>query len=289
MKKTSNYTCLILAFVLLQATNFQAQQLVAIDNQWNIVVPPSFTPQTTSYSVRIGADTTLDNKLYNKVYYSNEASNTDWQFGYSYLRQTSDKKVYYKQGDGTEVLLYDFALELFDLFSIDGICTLMVYDIDTVQLKNGELRKRLTLGREDNPDWGMEQWIDGIGSTFGVISHFGFCGTDYGEGLLCFYADNELRYPTAPFSCFVTGIEELKSTSKFKIYPNPVQTTLNIEGELAVLSTYKIYDLLGKTVGAGGIKGIQDQIELSGLQSGYYMLVLSGKDGSHYAQKIIKM
>ena len=278
---------LITLFFFFSISN--AQNMVVEGNQWNVVVWPSFSPNVTSYSKLIGEDTTVNNVVYKKVYHSSDSLNTNWSFNERYLREDSNGKVYYKHWNSDEVVLYDFSLEVNDTFNVNEFCSLIVTHTDSIELNNGELRKRLRLEKLDAPFWGEQFWIEGIGSLFAVISHFQFCDTDYGDNLLCFYANGDLLYPEAPSSCFITGIEELNTTSNIKIYPNPMTNFLNIESEEIRLSEYEIFDLVGKKVLQGALNNETNQIEINTLSSGHYLMVLMGKDGYQYSQKLVKL
>ena len=264
-----------------------AQNLVEIDNQWNIAVYPTFSPNTTSYSIRIGEDTTLNNIVYNKVYYSSDSLNTSWQFYNSYLREDLTKKVFLKEGSSEDILIYDFSLEVNDTFLVEDVCTLIVHEVDSVMLNNGEVRKRLKLGIKEIPDWGEEYWIDGIGSNFGLISHFGFCYSDYSDALLCFYSNSELLYPETPPSCFITPVREIKP-SNFKVSPNPFFDVLNVESEEFDIEYYIIYDITGRIINEGMFGNLNYRINLQQIKTGFYILVLRDMQGKLYSQKLIK-
>lgn len=70
--------------------------------------------------------------------------------------------------------------------------------------------------------------------------------------------------------------------SDIKIYPNPVQNQLNIDSQEEVLSI-EIFDLLGKKI----FEGKGNTIDVSGLQSGIYLLKINTKNVI-LTQKIIK-
>lgn len=280
-----NYIYVIIFMVLSQ--NIHAQKLVEIDNQWNIATYPTFSPNTVSYSIRIGEDTVINNTTYSKVFETRDSLSENWYLTSSYLRQDSAKRVFIVQFDGDEVLLYDFSLEINDTFLAEGFCTMIVNDIDSVILNNGEVRKRLKLSIMDFPDWGEEYWIDGIGSNYGLLSHFEFCATDYAEGLLCFYSNSELLYPDSPFSCFITPTKEAEP-GNLKVYPNPVQDILFIEKNESTFKEYIIYDITGKVILNGTIENINEGINLSNIQRGFYVLLLRNNQGGLYSQKLIK-
>lgn len=287
MENNFKFNHLILIILALMSFHSNAQSLVEINNQWNIAVYPTFSPDTSSYSVRIGEDTLLNNISYNKIYYSNDLLNTNWVFDNTYVREDSTKKVFLKKGALDDVLLYDFSLQKNDTFLIEDVCNLIVNEVDSVMLNNGELRKRLKLGIKDEPNWGEEYWIEGIGSNFGVISHFGFCYFDYSDRFLCFYSDSELLYPENPPSCFITPVKEIKQNS-IKIFPNPFQDFLYIENEELNIESYIVYDVAGKLIENGSLEGMNNQINLEQSKSGFYILLLRDKEGNLYSQKLIK-
>jgi hypothetical protein len=278
-----NYGYILLLTVLSYGLN--AQQLVEIGNQWNIVVYPVFSPNTVSYSVRIGEDTTLNNIPYNKILYSYDALNASLEFQECYLRQDSTKKVFYKEGDTDEILLYDFSLEINDVFQVDGFCTQIVDAVDSVILNNGEVRKRWKLSVLDLPGWGEEYWIEGIGSDYGVISRLLFCFFDYTDRFLCFYSNSDLLYPDSPSSCFITPLKEIEQ-GNIKIYPNPIQDVLFIEDHESIFDEYIIYDATGKIILNGTLRN--GQIHLREIKRGFYFLLLKNKEGALYSQKLIK-
>jgi hypothetical protein len=73
----------------------------------------------------------------------------------------------------------------------------------------------------------------------------------------------------------LVGIDE-KFRKNIKFYPNPVSTRLTVTS-LYKLDTYKIYDVLGKTVAQGVATGNITDIDMSSLQSGiYFVNAISG-------------
>ncbi len=70
--------------------------------------------------------------------------------------------------------------------------------------------------------------------------------------------------------------------SDIKIYPNPVQNQLNIESQ-EIINGIEIFDLLGKKI----FESKSKTIDVSGLQSGIYLLKINTENGI-LTQKIIK-
>ena len=272
--------------LILHALN--GQELVKEGNQWNIVVYPTFYPITNSYSVKIEGDTVLDNTTYKMVQYSYDSLNTEWGISNHFLRQDTSKKVFFKNSGSEEILLYDFNLQVNDTFQIDDYCILIVTATDTVYLNSGEPRKRLELEIKNEPDWGKEFWIDGIGSNFGVLSHFGFCYYDYSDAFLCFYQNDELIYPENPPSCFITGTEDINLNDGIKIYPNPSSTNLIVEDKLSIIKSYTIFNPLGEMMIKDKINNSKTTIETSNILSGFYYIILEDKNGRKLSMKLIK-
>lgn len=289
MKKIATFIFASFGFFLHTVPQVQAQDFVTPGNQWNIAVYPTFSPNTSSYSVRIGEDTLVNSVLYNKLYYTHDTLNTNWAFSYSYVREDTTKKVFYKDGNANEVLLYDFNLDINDTFPIESTCILQVIDIDTVVLNNGEQRRRKRLVNKFYPEDGDQYWIDGIGSNFGVISHFGYCYTDYPDGFLCFYGNNELLFPESPPSCFITEIDKLPVSDQIHIYPNPLQHRLNIEDPGAHYMDYSLYNGFGELLDWGKLTGVHTQIECSTIPTGFYVLILTDLIGNRYLERMIKI
>jgi len=280
-------TLLISVLIIFINTPSHSQRLVEYGNQWNFIQYPTFTPNTYSYSTRIGKDTLVNDKKFSKLDYSNEEENSNWIFLNSYLRQDSTNKVFLKDGGENEILLYDFSLEVNDTFQIDN-CVFVVLETDSITLNNGKERKRIKLGLKNYPEI-YQYWIDGIGSDFSLIRHYGLCYTDFSEGLLCFYTNEELLYPDSPMSCFVTGTSESHFHNKLKIFPSPAETFINIEVDNFYPASYFIYNLSGNIVKSGKISSSKIQVDLTDINAGYYILTIENTERKRFSQKLIKI
>jgi hypothetical protein len=86
-------------------------------------------------------------------------------------------------------------------------------------------------------------------------------------------------------SSTVTGVEEIKSTSTFNLYPNPASSNINIVFDLLDLQTvtYTITDITGKEVKTGTFNHISSEIypvNIDNLLNGmYFMTCKFGKGG----------
>ena len=76
------------------------------------------------------------------------------------------------------------------------------------------------------------------------------------------------------------------SVSGFRLYPNPVNRgTLNIEISDAEPTDYIIFNMIGQRVRSGAFNS---KIDVSGLQSGMYMIEISAEDGKKFIDRFIK-
>jgi uncharacterized protein YjdB len=71
------------------------------------------------------------------------------------------------------------------------------------------------------------------------------------------------------------------------VYPNPVSDELNLRFEENIYTSIQLRDITGKLVYATDLTGTQHAINMSGFDSGVYVLVLSGNT-SHETVQIIK-
>ncbi|HMR42432.1 MAG TPA: T9SS type A sorting domain-containing protein [Saprospiraceae bacterium] len=152
--------------------------------------------------------------------------------------------------------------------------------VDSVLLADGTKRKRLTLIRADAQTFGDKNfWIEGIGSTGGLLTHFwGLCFTDYSEFLLCFHENGDLQFQPEPnLSCFMVGADEISDENKIKIYPNPAAAVLTVEmPESGTADIFMVSDFTCKRLKTESISRGEKilTIPVNDLSSGIYFLQL---------------
>lgn len=89
-----------------------------------------------------------------------------------------------------------------------------------------------------------------------------------------------------------SSTQPIFSDNGFTIFPNPVNTKLNIHvsGEIAETLSYRIYGINGRLVGEGFIVGNKQEIDFQHYNSGNYVLQISKKDGEiAQSVKIVKL
>ncbi len=180
-----------------------------------------------------------------------------------------------------ERIFMDFNLEIGDRITIPYLDFVdsfeyIVVGIDTIELLDGSLRKRLLLDCYQWQDEGFEVYfVEGLGSMGAYIGHIG-CFLDVHEALLCFYNNDEMLYTNPNFNgCWITSVTDIHSQG-INIYPNPTTDFLIIEFDdaLATEITFKVYDYTGKLIRNFNNAGYQShyRLQVSELTAGFYYL-----------------
>ena len=137
-------------------------------------------------------------------------------------------------------------------------------------------------GVDDTP---VYELVDRIG----VINAYPFINN--AEGTDCFISTDFLsvevfkyedKTHTFLFSeCDITAVSEHPLEGSIEVFPNPVSETVHIEGVEA--DEVMVYNALGQMVKT--VRGT-NEIDLSGLVDGVYMLRIMDADGKVYTNKI---
>lgn len=81
------------------------------------------------------------------------------------------------------------------------------------------------------------------------------------------------------------GLESIKPNS-FEIFPNPALNQLNIKSK-EIISGISIFDNSGREIISSNLNSIEANIDLSGMISGIYTVVIQSESG-HYSEKFVK-
>lgn len=284
---------LVLFFSILQI-NGTAQPLVQEGAKWNILVFYGFEGTKSTFTWKIDGDTSINNISYKTMYTSGDSLNLNWFKTDDYIRENASKKVYYKEGNSDEFLLYDFGLVVGDTFTINE-CNITVVEIDTILLNNGEERKRMKM---ESPGVGSftdaVYWVEGIGSEAGLINHWRLhCSTDHEYSLLCFYNDSELLYQINPLGCYFnsTSITELGRNDEIEVYPNPTKDIFRIElkKENLMIKEIKLFSVMGKVLDVADLNTVNTEVDISTFPTGVYYLLIKLDKGQLLSKKILKV
>jgi len=249
-----------------------------------------------SYYIRFREDTIVDNKLYTKVWVSEDSLATDWRL--RGLIKEENKKVFYRRLDYAEDLLqYDFSLKKNDTLTVKYAdynmpIKMKVENVDTVSV-NGIMRKRMNL--VDLYDQVRDTWIEKIGSMKGILKSCFYAagGIPY---LLCVYEDNIRIYNNSKYNeCFYTTRSFINSAkaldmAQMEVFPNPFNHRFTINSN-AQLKSLEVFDALGfgifKRVYSSSC--FVDDILLENSPEGLYLLKVTTRDCQTKVCKIQKI
>ncbi len=262
---------LIIGLLSYQYSYAQYIPMLEEGNTWN-VVHNGWGDPTTTRTLWLG-----DEIVINSVTYLKLETNLGPE---GCVFREEDKKVFsYSIIDNTERVMYDFNLEIgdiWDLFDIDSGCLevtdwpyfeLVVSD-KSIQNIAGEDRTVIDF---ESP-WGdpnpIESWIEGIGSTSGFHPHG--VGMDGLAELSCFTKDGITYYFNGYTQCIIIGLEEF-SKDEIVLYPNPVtnRSILQLPSE-ATIDRIKILDIHGRILRDELISKDYYTIDVMGYKSGIY-------------------
>lgn len=242
----------------------------------------------------LNGDTTINGKLYSKVYKLLDSTLTNPNSTYWAAIREEDKKIYtilfyYPE----ETILYDFNLLIGDTITYNFQYGLpedfgrVVTKIDSVQLFTNEFRKRFTLVSIGENFGITDSVIEGIGSIgrCGLFNplYISFPSNGSSELFTCFKQNEIIYYLNNPVcdhcfcSLYITGLEDKKGTAGIHVYPNPFSGQTKIESDYYLRdATLSLYSSIGRKVKQlNNISGKEIIIESDGLLNGLYFLNIS--------------
>lgn len=264
----------------------------------------------------IDGDTLISGNIYSKIflYHGGPAIDTSNSYYVGAIRE-QNKKIFFRiipnpwtsppameyyptncnsQSDTADFLLYDFNLIVGDTIR-NGFTVFVINSIDSV-LVQSTYRKRFNISN-NNIMWTnlYEEWIEGIGSTRGILD--ATCPENpWGHRALVCYQSNSISYITQYAyqrfggNCYsnTTGLNELFSSDIFTLSPNPFHNFITIKNNQQKDLSITIFSSIGEVVQrATLIKEGVATINLSGLAAGIY-LVAARSDKNFVARKIVK-
>lgn len=274
---------LIAGLLIISGFSF-GQNLIETNKLWTSV---ECIGHCWTWGHKFEGDTVINETIYKKLWQTMDSTFTNWNYANA-MRETPDGKVYQWTVDGEE-LLYDFNLQVGEQFySVFNGCevNLEVESIDSITLLNGEKRKRL------NFEWGTESWIEGIGSSYGLLNvGWEQCAFDWHFELNCLSENNILKYDNPNFEgCYVitTGLVE-KSSGSIQVTPNPFKNQISIEANQN-FKMIEIFDLYGKSHFSKALlqPDKTETLDLGRLAKGIYILKVR-IEAKELTKKIIKI
>lgn len=249
-----------------------------------------------------GEDTIINDIVYSKLYmFLDTIFNKNTATCIGGIREDSLRRIYYNGEqihflkpnvecayENNEIKLFDFGLQIGDtiwsLNSLDATHGLIVSSVDTLLLGNS-LRRKINFLQfsNNNPVWDFS-WIEGIGSTRGLLYISDTTPYNRLNHLICFKHNGNLLFLHPVYNdCFPTsnGLTKQTLENKVKIYPNPV-----IDNEVRIsfnglnIETISIYNEYGCFITSVDVKGLENTIiSVPNIVPGAYFYVAYSKYG----------
>ena len=284
--------------------------------QWDVTRCWSFYPGGwhDEYSIQMdGTDTIINNKVYKKlILVTHHAPGTQFDSVYTNFlggMRESGKQVFFISEylciDTFERMVYDFnefetGDTIYTQVLTNGLLEPVphiVTSIDSVLVGN-ENRRRIHLRDQDG--FFTEYWIEGVGSSLGLVYASYWILTDNSYDLNCFYTEGQLQFtnpapvygfclaPLPDIECELTSAVQPTTEKEisYKIYPNPTSEFVYIESNDDVRKVC-IFNSYGQLVCAEAFKS---EIETHALSPGFYFIQVWGKEGQMLSlQKLVKL
>lgn len=204
---------------------------------------------------------------------------------------TACKQVYSSQGSGT------FAVDqAYDAYQRFGFANCRLFRTPD-SLMYATLISNLKAGYPahlavENPEGtaGHNVVVDGYRETDGKF-HINF---GYGGSLDNWYSipDSNFYYGMTKLEGIIvdiipnaSSVQDFSDNLPIEVYPNPVSDVLYVKNLPCEQVNYSIFNALGQEVAAGSTYGT---ISVSDLESGFYFLMIRGKDYRRTAKFIVK-
>ncbi len=201
--KKANVMFLFMLFLL----HCQGQTLLQNGKLWsNTSIGTMHGSNYSSYFIKFMGDTTINVMGYKKIMKSDDALHSQWTLDGCIREEPTTRKVFiFNEYTEKDMLLYDFSLEKGDsILTGDGQSYIKVTKVINATFGSSTVpRKQIYFF---DPDGGP-QWIEGIGSIWGVLKGLGsFYTTGATLNLVCYSENDQLIYHNLSFStCFPQG------------------------------------------------------------------------------------
>lgn len=293
-------------FLLFSSTTLVAQDYIPMleeGNSWSVdvyydILPPCDPSPCTyivSSQITLGGIETIGGLDYTRII--SNGSNT------CLLREDNGLVYKYDEDEQVDRVLFDFTLEVNDVFPVDGsaydpssgfYCVNQVYgftgeDLTVVAVEflelAGEMRKVITFDYE----YANFQWIEGIGNISGFDFMWEQIDITGGSLLVCFETSGTNYFFNNATSCDNTtlGLADLNKNEAV-LYPNPVVSTsiLQFSSE-GMVDGVKIFDVTGRLVHEAQVT--EDYIRIDGMHypSGLYFYQTTSEGKIIHSEKFV--
>ena len=290
----------------------KAQSFVNEANRWTytlLSLRPHNNIDSVTYEARFDGTVQIDNRQYHEAFERKVLNeNSEWKSLEFFYRQEGAKVFLWDKFYNKERLLYDFALDSIgatfafpnDWVMFGNDLILEVIDIDSITLKNGELRKRQTFNVFSPPrDVFTTYWIEGIGSEDTPLFPFSLLDEDYDGGnrkLECFFTNEEhllQQNPEGECAYLIVDVDDIPYPPKrIKIFPNPAKKggpiffSRDLHQEFSDLQV-SIYNSLGQLVLETTTRSPETILVDHDFDTGIYYCIIKSKGDRFYTNFIL--
>lgn len=291
----------ISSMLLFYTLNFTAQeyhQLLDHESEWHLTSCSSNCINDVYYT---DGDTSYNSNNYKILNGYHYTSRTFW------LREdVSEKHIFLSYDNGksrTEVLLYDFSLEIGDTILLSNPITPFplnggFYQVDSIVhqvLLDNTNRKFFyfspTFSNVSSDE--LPVWVEGIGGLTLINGPGGSPDVNRVGKISCYFNDGLLTYSQLDSldRCtfkYVTGLSDVQIHSS-SIYPTIFERILTLE-DVSDVSEVVIYSLMGEEVFRRKLNHQQhENLELSHFENGLYVIRLYDNNLPIVSKKIVKI
>ncbi|MBS1778469.1 MAG: T9SS type A sorting domain-containing protein [Bacteroidetes bacterium] len=239
-----------------------------------------------------GEDTVLNGIHYTKIMYRVSGKSyyfTPGPYPFNRIASTPDrfyggfrqdgKKAYMVYGSATkERLIYDFDLQLNQVYTDSFIGQSKVIAVDTVFVAN-KLRKRFTMQNLVPAGHLPNHIVEGYCGDYGLDISIGSGQYSY-TGLICFHYDDE--YYCNPDCMYILPYGTPESvagvaTDNSNIYPNPFTDELKIK--VTQPGIYTLFNTVGVRILQENLSAGIHSINTGSLSPGFYFITLRDEEG----------
>ena len=241
----------------------------AMESNYHVLGSGGQEDITTTYSYLISETTTLiDGKEYSSLHHIDQ--NSDTIYNYQYLREEGGIIYCFKNQEESSII--DFNLEVGEILGSNDL----VIDIDSINLLDGSVSKRLHISLQQNPNW-ITFLIEGVTLNITPPNTLGSGFEWIGDRILCVSNEDALLYSVNGEVCgFTSSVAKTQSASNTIIYPNPVHNSFSVLN-LSERAQGNILNLQGEIT----IKvNVAEHIDISELAPGIYFLQILDKVNS---------
>jgi len=285
----------VLFFFLISIIGFTANaqyRIIDKGKSWNVL--KSYKDQRT-VSYKFLSDTIINNKTYTSLYYSfSDRLDTDDMNFAGFLREDTLKgNVYIRFINGDEFILYNFKVNTCDIINLPSYnqASKIYFEVDFIDsmLVNGVKKRRLTLTSLDKTVAKDQIWVEGIGSTIGLIETGEAQYGRYWSKLLCVKDSSNLLWSNRKGLCYiVSGNNSCKIAFKRNKRKKTNAKIISLDFEVKNMTVRVISITKNKMVKQQLMKTRKDQT-IYHIHKGDYLVEIVDRFNKIYFTKKIKI